>query len=192
MARADWTYEVPPAGSDSAGLEEYVVDDSAGETVGKVQTLLRRGDETYVAVERGTPPATHDVRVVRWEDVSDVDDASLRVRLAVPASALDDALELDPDRAVEGGEADARRVTDIPGRAKPAPRPTSSGPLDTDAYLAAVWLGGLGCFATLVVVIFATRFRFTWEYLLFAVPALLLLLAGLAGYGTFRRPYERR
>jgi hypothetical protein len=192
VARADWTYEVPPAGADAAGLEEYVLEDASGESIGKVQTVLRHGDDLYVAVERGQPPARHDVRVVPWSDVADVDHSALRVRLAVSKAEVDQALELDPDKGVEGGAAEALRVADPPKREAHSPRPVSSGPMDTSAYLASLWLAGLGVFAVFGIVVFATRYPFSWEYALFAVPLALLAVAGFAGYGTFRRPYARR
>lgn len=69
MTRVEWTYEVAPAGAPAAGLEEYVVETSLGAHVGKVTTLLRRGGDLFVAVERGMPPMTHDVRALPWNDV---------------------------------------------------------------------------------------------------------------------------
>jgi hypothetical protein len=100
VAKADWTYQVAPAGVSSEGLEEYVVEAVSGDPVGKVQTLLRRRDELLVAVERGRPPVSHDVRVLTWDEVERVDHDALTVRLRVSEDALDQALELDPDKGV--------------------------------------------------------------------------------------------
>jgi len=34
--KATWTYQVPPAGADATGLEDYVVETREGEAAGKV------------------------------------------------------------------------------------------------------------------------------------------------------------
>ncbi len=154
MQRASWTYEVPPAGSDAVGLEDYEVETATGEVVGKVKVLLSRGADLLVVVEGGLPPAVRDVWAVRWDDVRDVDHDSLRVHLR--QGAHDRALELEPSEAVEGREAEATRVTDVPGRrdcavgasrARPTARPTSI----------ALALGLLGVFSALAVVAVGSR-----------------------------------
>ena len=194
VPEADWTYEVAPAGSPAAGLEEYVVVSALGGRVGKVTTLLSRDGELYVAVERGNPPVTHDVRAFPWRDVERVDHEALTVELKLADDAIEASLELDPDKGVEDGEADAVRVTELPAEAAPSSStsPDSPGPVDRPTYALAIGLGALGLFALLVLFIAALTVEFTWHFALFAIPALLLALAGAAGYRAFRSPYERR
>ena len=192
MAKADWTYQVAPAGSPAAGLEEYVVEAASGARVGKVTSVLARGDEIYVAVERGQPPVRHDVRAVPWRDVERLEHSALTIRLRLSEEALDDALELDPDKGVEDGEADARRVTELPQELRPSSAPDAPGPVDRPTYVVALALGAGGLFALLVLVIFALAVDFTWHFALFVVPAALLALAAVFAYRSFRSPYERR
>jgi hypothetical protein len=191
VVKADWTYQVAPAGSDSAGLEEYVVEASSGEQVGKVMTLLRRGDEMLVAVERGTPPLSHDVRVFPWEDVESVDHTRLTVRLAVAEGDIERALELDPDKGVEDERADAVRVTELPGELRRPASPTEPGPTDRPLTGLAIALGVLGVFSLLGAVIAAAGIDSGWKFALFLVPAVLLIAAGVVSYRLFRSPYER-
>ena len=192
MAKADWTYQVAPAGSPAAGLEEYVVEAASGARVGKVTSVLARGDEIYVAVERGQPPVRHDVRAVPWRDVERLEHSALTIRLRLSEEALDDALELDPDKGVEDGEAEARRVTELPQELRPSSAPDAPGPVDRPTYVVALALGAGGLFALLVLVIFALAVDFTWHFALFVVPAALLALAAVFAYRSFRTPYERR
>ena len=192
MAKADWTYQVAPAGSPAAGLEEYVVEAASGARVGKVTSVLARGDEIYVAVERGQPPVRHDVRAVPWRDVERLEHSALTIRLRLSEEALDDALELDPDKGVEDGEAEARRVTELPQELRPSSAPDAPGPVDRPTYVVALALGAGGLFALLVLVIFALAVDFTWHFALFVVPAALLALAAVFAYRSFRSPYERR
>jgi hypothetical protein len=189
VARADWTYEVAPAGADSAGLEGYVVEASSGDAVGTVRTLLRRDDEVYLAVTPGSP-VRRETLAVPWTDVNDLDHEALTVRLALPTDAFERALELDPDKAVEGGGADAVRVTELPAGLRPTESPEARGPADRPPYLAALGLGLAGVFSVLALVIAATFVEFDWEFVLFAIPAVLFALAGLAGWRLLRRPYE--
>jgi hypothetical protein len=117
VSRASWTYELPAAGGETGGLEEYVVYAADGEPVGKVTVVLEADDDLYVVVDRGAPPLTHDRRAVPWEAVEAVDHSALAVTLAQPATELDGALELDPAKAVEPAvgeqrpDAEAVRVT---------------------------------------------------------------------------------
>ncbi len=194
MGKAGWTYQVAPAGASSEGLEEYVVEAVSGEPVGKVQTLLRRGDELLLAVERGRPPVSHDVRVITWDEVEGVDHDALTVRLRVSEDALDDALELDPDKGVELGDADAARVTELPAELVPPPGVGGEvrGPVDRPTYMGAVALAAAALLSFLALAIAALRVDFGWEFVLFLVPLALLAAAGVAGYRAFRTPYERR
>ena len=193
MARAEWTYQVAPAGAPSEGLDEYVVEAASGERVGKVQTLLRRKGELYLAVERGNPPFAHDVRVVPWSQVARVEHEALTVHLNLPSGALEESLELDPDKGVEKGEAEASRVTELPAEfTRPVATGDASGPVDRPTYGLALGLGLLGLFSLLILVIAATAVEFTWHFVLFLVPAVLLAAAGVSAYRLFRSPYERR
>jgi hypothetical protein len=189
VARAGWTYEVAPAGADSAGLEGYVVEASSGDAVGTVRAVLRSGDEVYLAVTAGSP-AGRETRALPWSEIDDVDHETLTVRLTLPTDAFEQALELDPDRAVEGGAADAVRVTDLPAELRPSDSPAARGPTDRPPYLAALGLGLAGVFALLVLVIAASYVDFGWEFVLFAIPAALFALAALAGWRLLRRHYE--
>jgi hypothetical protein len=194
VANAEWTYEVAPAGADTAGVEEYVVEDAGGDRVGKVQTLVERGNELYLVIERGRPPVSHDIRAVPWDDVAELDDAGLRIRLRLLGGELNHALILKPENGVEGDSAEARRVTELPGAAAappPAePKPTpSAGPSDSPSYLAAVCLSAVGLFSTFAIVVAATSTDFNWEYVLFTIPLVLLAVAGAAGYRFLRGPY---
>ena len=56
VSRAPWTYELPAAGGETGGLEEYVVYAADGEPVGKVTVVLQAEDDLYVVVDRGEPP----------------------------------------------------------------------------------------------------------------------------------------
>ncbi len=193
MARAEWTYQVAPAGAPATGLEEYVVEASSGERVGKVQTLLRHGDELLLAFDRGNPPLTHDVRVVPWGDVADVDHTALAVRLRLDETGVQEALALDPDKGVEDGEADAVRVTELPTELRqPSVPGEETGPVDRPTYVAAIALGALGLIAALAVVLAIAEIDGDWKFVLVVIPAVLLAAAGLAGYRVFRTPYEGR
>jgi hypothetical protein len=43
--KATWTYQVPPAGADATGLEDYVVETREGEAAGTVIAFLDRDGE---------------------------------------------------------------------------------------------------------------------------------------------------
>ena len=193
MARAEWTYEVAPAGAPSEGLEEYVVTAASGERVGKVQTVLSRDGDLYLAVERGNPPFSHDVRAIPWSEVARVDHEALTVHLALDETAFGESLELDPENGVEDGDAEARRVTELPADlTRPQATGDATGPTDRSTYAVSIALGLLGVFAVLVLAIAATAVEFTWHFALFVVPILLLAAAAVSGYRVFRNPYERR
>lgn len=188
MPTAPWTYEIPPVTGDAVGLEDYTVESSAGEYVGKVKAVLRRGSETYVAVEGGLPPLTRELHAVRWEDVRAVDHDAVTVHLALTAEELGRQLELDTGNAVEGGAADAVRVTDLPSElSRPSP-PDAQGPVDRPSYAGLLVAALLGVFSALVLSIFATTTEFTWHFALFAIPVVLLGISAVLAYRFFRRP----
>ena len=194
MGKAEWSYQVAPAGAPATGLEEYVVEATSGERVGKVQALLRRGDELFLAVERGNPPLTHDVRAFPWSEVERVDHTHLVVYLRLDERGIEEGLELDPDRGVEDGEADAVRVTELPAELRqPAATGQTTGPVDRPTWVAAVALAAAGLLSALVVVMaLAAADEADWLLVLFTIPVGLFLAAGVAAYRVFRNPYEPR
>jgi hypothetical protein len=189
--QATWTYQVPPAGADASGLEDYLVETRDGRPTGKVVALLERDGERYLAFDAGVPPVAGDRRAVRWEDVDAVDHDTLTVRLRLAERQLAGALELDPAGAVEEGEADALRVTRLPRELTPTAAPGARGPVDRASHAGAVGLFGGGLIALLALFVAAAATDFTWEFALFAVPAVLVAAAAIIGYRTFRRPYRR-
>src|ERR671918_2627235 len=153
MRRAPWTYEVPAAGADSVALEEYVVEEASGEPVGKVMTVLERRGELYVAVERGTPPLTHDLRAVPWKDIERIDHSSLTVRLGLRKEGIEETLQLDPKKRVEGERAEAHRLTELPRAIRPSTTPGAAGPVDRPPYIVALGSFALGLLALLALFI---------------------------------------
>lgn len=192
VGKAGWTYEVPAAGVDSVTLEEYVVEEASGEPVGKVMTVLERRDELYLAVERGTPPLSHDLRAVPWKDIERVDHSSLTVHLHLSEEAIDETLELDRNKGVEAehGEAEAHRLTELPQALRLTTTPDAPGPIDRPPYALALGSFAFGLLALLGLFLAATTMDFTWHFALLAIPALLFLISLVSGYGLFRRPYE--
>ena len=187
MPSAPWTYEVPPLAGSAVGLEDYAVETAAGEFLGKVKTVLRHGEDTYVVVESGMPLA-RTLYAVPWADVADVDHATVTVRVGRPPDELGSAVELDPEKAVEGAGAEAVRVTDVPGQRVPTSAPDAPGPVDRPTYAGLLVVALIGVFSALVLVLFAMTTDFTWQFALFVVPAVLLGAAGVLAYRFFRRP----
>jgi hypothetical protein len=188
----DWTFQMPAAGDGSAGLEDYVVEDARGERLGKVGTVLRHPDGLFLAVEQGTPPFSNELVALPWDEIRDVDHDTLTVRLGLSRADVDRAPRLDQARKVQETDAEATRVTDVPGEpVSPAPV-AARGPVDRSSYAVTLWAGLLGVFAALVLAIFASGTEFSWEFALFAIPLALLAFAGVQAYRTFRSPYERR
>jgi hypothetical protein len=198
VSRAPWTYELPAAGGETGGLEEYVVYAVDGEPVGKVTVVLEADDDLYLVVDRGAPPLTHDRRAVPWETVEAVDHSDLAVTLAKPAAELDDALELDPEKAVEPapGEqrarADALRVTRLPESLMPVTVAAGeAGPADRPfAYGGALGLGLLAVFLVLVGVALLTAGAGGWSSIPFLAASVTGSAALAIAYGLWRRPYE--
>lgn len=187
MRSAPWTYEVPPLAGGAAGLEDYAVETAEGEFLGKVKTVLRRGEDTYVVVESGVPLA-RTLHAVPWDDIGGVDHAAVTVRLGRSPAELASALELDPGKAVEGGGAEAVRVLDVPGERTSMSDPDAPGPVDRPTYAGLLVFALLGVFSALVLVLFAMTTDFTWQFALFLVPVILLGASGVLAYRFFRRP----
>lgn len=189
----DWTYQVPTAGESDTGLEDYLVETRSGEQVGKVRTLIRRGEEHYVVVERGNPPLSHDLRAVPWEEAETVDHDSLALRLRLDQDELERALELDPAKEVEDGEAEAQRVTELPPGLRQPSRPGSeTGPIDRPTYVAAISFFAIGLLAALSLVLVVTAVQEAWLAALGVIPALFFIAAGVSAYRALRSPYQRR
>jgi hypothetical protein len=186
--RASWTYEVPPAGADAAGLEDYLVHTLGGQAAGKVVAVVDREGERFLLFDSGAPPFAKERRAARWEDIAEVDHDTLTVTLRV---RLDEAIEVDPGKEVEDGEAEAVRVTDLPpGLTSPAL--PDHGPTDRPTYVGAIILFALGLIALLAIALAASVDEFSWEFAFFAIPAVLIAAASLLAYRAWREPYERR
>ena len=197
MSKARWTYEQPPGGEGDVGLEEYVVYTTDGKPAGKVTAVLRRDDQLYLVVDRGSPPLSHDRRAVPWQEVADVDHGALGVILRLSPTELDRVEELDPARGVEppagGGStgAAAVRVTDLPADVAPgASVPGEPGPADRPVlYAAALGLGLVAVLSFLAVVALLSAGG-DWLAFFFLVPVLLGAASLFLGYRLWRRPYE--
>lgn len=185
MPRADWTYEVPAAGSSAAGLEDYAVESSDGEFIGKVLAVIQYEHDVFLAVERGLPRVMRDRRAVPWAAVKTIDHAGPLVRLGMPAAQLEDALELNPQKAVENGPGQAVRLSGLPARLAPHSSPGSPGPVDRPTYTGALALGLLGAFSTLLVVTLLTATQARWPIALFMLPIVLFTAAGALAYRFF-------
>jgi hypothetical protein len=189
MGTAPWTYEVPLAGAGSSGLEEYVVEDRSGAPAGKVMTVVEHDSRLFLVLERGQPPIRHDVRAIPWTDVEAVDHAALTVRLGLSGTAVEESLQLDPDKGIEGGPSEAVRAD------PPLPttvRPDAPGPVDrAGPYAMTFALGAVGLIVLLGLILWASSAEFGWEYALFLIPLGLFGLSLVSGYRLIRRPYER-
>jgi hypothetical protein len=191
MARADWTYELPPVTGDSVWLEEYVVYDRAGDPAGKVFAVLEHDGRRWLGIEREHLPVRHDRRVVLFESIRETDHENLAVHLSLSAEDVDDALELDPDRGVEQGGA-ARRVTDVP-RAELPPRHDAgaAGPVDRAVTIVAPVAALFGTLALLGVFVFWGASNSSDALPYFAVPGGLYAVAALLAYRAWSRPWTR-
>lgn len=189
MRKADWTFEIPPATADAAGIEDYEVESAVAEPLGKVKTLLRRNNELYLALEAGIPPLVQRIRAVPWDQIGEIDHDSLTVRLLARADELHRYPVLDAGRAMEGGDAEAVRVTEVPDEPRPV-SPDESGPVDRASYLAALVAGLLGAFTTLLAVVVITVTDGAWRFAVLVVPALLVVASAVLAYRFFRRPSE--
>ena len=169
-----------------------MVEAASGERVGKVAALLRRDGEVYVAVTPGGFALTRNLFAVPWDEVASVDHSGLRVRLSVDEGELERALELDPDNAVEQGDADAVRLTELPPELRqPSPPGEAAGPVDRPPLYVALGLTLVGVFSFLVLAIFARELDSGWYYALFAVPVAILALGASMGYRAYRDPSAR-
>jgi hypothetical protein len=196
VPRAEFTYEVRKLPMAAAGIEDYVVRTSEGESAGTVAGVLEReGGEQLLVVEGGVPPVQAVRRAVHWGAIERVDHDAVAVWLNLDTAGFErQALELDPARAVEQGEgdADARRVTLPEAGSVPDAVAGNRGPVDRTTWAKAFAVFALMGFSVLVaaVVVYFTGDN-TWA-LLFLLPALLAVAAATLGYRAYRQPYEPR
>jgi hypothetical protein len=184
------TFEVPPGGADSAGLEDYGVELRGGERMGTVVASVEDGDQRWLVVETGIPPVKRDRRAIPWSEIQDVDHDALVVTVA--ASTAENFSRLS--EAGREDDAPARRVTESPGEPSYVPTGDVAGPADRNALL----FGALASFAlgllTLlaIVALLSQRGDHDVVRVALAVPVVLLLAAGVLGYRLWRDPYQRR
>jgi hypothetical protein len=195
MAKADFSYEVRKLPTDPTWIEEYIVRTSDGDSVGTVAAVLERpGGERLLVIEAGAPPVKPVQRAVRWDEIDRIDHDAVAVWLNLGQDAFErQALELDPERAIEEGEGEpeARRLSETPNEEVPGAQTGSiRGPFDRTGWWRAFVLFAATAFsallATLVVYFSGDN---SWA-LLYLVPAALALGAGAVGYRTYRDPYE--
>ena len=192
MERAGWTYELPPTGAGSEGLEEYEARSADGKHVGVVVGLVRRAREVFVLVDAGAmPPFIHRRLAFRWEDVAEVDHGALVVHLSVDRAGVEEAaLALDPKLAVHGPGAEAVRV-DLPAALTHAVPAGAGGPEERGSVVALGVLVAAAPFSLFVIVaVWIVRGLSGWEYALLATPYVLAALTlALEGYRLYREPH---
>lgn len=194
MPKADFSYEVRKLPVDPAGIEDYVVRGRDGEPLGTVAAVLERdGGERLLVVEGGVPPVKAVRRAVHWSLVERIDHDAVAVWLTLDAAELErQALELDPDRAVEEGEAEARRVVEPGPGGVPEATARNRGPVDRTTWTKALASFALTILSALVaVVVVGVTGDTTWAFL-FLVPASLAAVTAVLGYRAYREPYEPR
>jgi hypothetical protein len=192
VAKTGFTYEVRKLPTDPVWIEDYVVRTRDGASVGTVGGVLEFRGERMVVVDRGLVPA-HDRRVVPWRDVERIDHDAVAVWLTLDEAVFErDALELDPERGVEEGPAEARRVSEPPEDLIPPPEEQPAGPVDRALPIVALTLLGLGAFLLLVVVLVVSLSEEVWPLVFAVVPAALLVASAVLGYRSYRDPYRAR
>ena len=183
------TFEVPPAGADAAGLEDYGVELRGGERIGTIVASVAQGGQRWLVVETGLPPFKRDRRAIPWSEIEHVDHDALLV--TVTASTAETFPRL-PEAGRED-EAPARRVTESPDAPGYVPTGDLAGPTDRNTLL----FGALASFAlgllTLLAIIGLLSRRGNHELVwgALALPVVLLLAAGILGYRLWRDPYSR-
>jgi hypothetical protein len=187
MPRADWTYEVPPLGSGTIWVEEYLVYDAEGEPVGKVFAVLEHDGQLFLGIEREQLPLKHHRHAIPFDAIDEIDDEHAAIHLNLRT------LELDPDKNIEGGPADATRVTEVPPEHVPPatpPAPAVTGPVDRPpSYLSSLLVRGAGVALLAVGAIYGIH-RTTTVALFFTVPAVILLLALLSFWRGWVVPWQ--
>lgn len=195
MKQAAWTYELPPTGAASEGLEDYEARSADGEHVGVVVGLVRRAGELFLLVDAGAmPPLIHRRVAFRWEDVAEVDHGALVVQLSVDRAGVDEAaLALDPKLAVHGPGAEAARV-ELPAALTHSVPAGIGGPEERGSAVAlAVLVAGAPFSLFVIVTVWIARGLEGWEYGLLVIPFVLAALTlALEGYRLFREPHVGR
>jgi hypothetical protein len=183
------TFEVPPGGADSAGLEDYVVETSGGERIGTVVASVEQGGGRWLVVETGLPPVKRDRRAVPWNEIEEVDHDALVVRIAAAAARSLERLS-EPGRE---GDASASRVTDLPEAPSYVPTGDAAGPTDRSLTLiGALALFAVGLLALLAIVAVLSRHGRDTPFLIaLVIPAALLAGSAILGYRLWRDPYSR-
>jgi hypothetical protein len=147
-----------------------------------------------VLVDTGVmPPFVHRRIAVPWQDIGDIDHASLVVQLAVDREGLDeDALALDPSRAVHGAGADAVRA-ELPAEFL-HPAVPGTGPEERNSVLLLGALAAAAPFSLFVLItVWIARGLDGWEYALLVIPFVLAALTvALEGYRLYREPHVGR
>jgi hypothetical protein len=192
MKQAAWTYELPPTGAASEGLEEYEIRTADGQHVGVGVGLVGKAGETFVLVDAGSlPPFLHRRIAVPWQSVAEVDHAALVVQLSVDRAGLDGvALALDSRKAVHGPGADEVRVQLPAALTRPVPA-GAEGPMDRSSAIGLAALASAAPFSLFVLItVWMTRGLEGWEYGLLAIPFVLAALTvALEGYRLYREPH---
>ena len=184
------TFEVPPGGTDAAGLEDYGVELRGGERIGTIVGSVEERGRRWLVVETGLPPFKRDRRAIPWSEIEHIDHDALLVTVAAPTA------ETFPRLPAAGREDDApaRRVTESPDAPSHVPTGDVAGPTDRNTLLfGALASFALGLLTLLAVMALLSRrgdHEFVWGAL--AIPVVLLLAAGVLGYRLWRDPYERR
>lgn len=183
------TFEVPPGGADSAGLEDYGVELRGGERLGTIVDAVTEGDRRWLVVETGLPPLKRDRRAIPWSEIQDVDHDALVVTVAASTAETFQRL---PEAGREG-DAPARRVTESPDAPSYVPTGDVAGPTDRNTLLfGALASFALGLLTLLAIIALLSRrgdHELVWGALAF--PVVLLLAAGILGYRLWRDPYAR-
>lgn len=186
MERASWSYQLAPAGAPDTGLEQYQVYVPSGE-VWKTAAVLDRAGEIYLAAAPSGFPVSHQLVAIPWSAVERVDHEAL----AVHVGDLGGALELDPDRATENGEGEAKRLTELPPELRPPQRPGGeAGPTDRLRLILGVSAAALGFVALLGAIALIDAIDEGWRYALLAVPAVFFAVAFVLSVSAWRHPYD--
>jgi hypothetical protein len=192
MNSAAWTYELPPTGAASEGLEDYEIRTADAEHVGVGLGVVSMANKSFLLVDAGAlPPFVHRRIAVPWQHVADVDHAALIVSLSIDRAGLDElALALDPKKAVHGPGADAARA-ELPAELTHPATPGAEGPMDRYSAIPLALLAAAAPFSLFVfITIWMTRGLEGWEYALLAIPFLLAALTvALEGYRLFRESH---
>ena len=185
MERKTWSYELPPAGAPDVGVEQYQVAGPGAESW-KATALLERDDELYVAAAPSGFALRRRLVAIPWSAVDRIDHDELTIHVR----GVEDAVELDPSRAVENEPAEARRVTELPPELM-SPQPTGdvAGPRDRLHLFGALGAGALGFLTLMGAVVAIAEASTPWRFALLVVPAVFLVLALALSIAAWKQPY---